>query len=871
MIARACMLATVFLLSCLTASAEVDFSTAERLNTYTNDSFARKANPLALANASGEVLVIWEDHRNGTAELYGQLLDSESNPVGGNFNLTGGEAIAEWQYDIASFPNGNFLVAWSSGVGFWQQIKFTILSPLGATILPTQTLENGEGNRGTNFPAVGVLDDATFVIAFIPDDTGDPSVEIQRFTASGNPIAPRVMLDSMDNFNDFAFTDVAVADGGNLLVTYQREIDFRDNNIAAVVLDPDLQVLNTHLVLNPVEGEAYNPSCLSLPDGHFGVFWMDESTDVFVGEVFAQKVLSTGQLDGSAGLVAGYTGSGGSSDRYPRPVRNGEQMAVSLVAEFKGLTTINSDLEGQGTAIFEGYNLAPFAVEGGFASVLGRSVRTNFAVFANTIDVQRGDEILRINDDELSGEELVTEIAMREDGSGLLLWQFDTSGKRIIYGQVLGAGNTLEGDPFVFTTASTGYESIALAEDGSFAIFYVEFRDFNSYFYVNIYDAEGNLMQNTLVRETSGTALISLTNGIIYNPASEDYAVWSRIFGNEATSFNIQRISATGQLAGSLMTIGALEGHSDFYVEARDNGECVIMSMEKESFTVSDVYLTVLNPQYAVSAGPIRMNSVLQAATPSQHRLWLDEAGGAWVRYFYNSSAELPEGVDSRFVVQTIGTGTLPSEEYFLPSLSGIRAQFSYNGKVVLLEKSSDDYSIHRFDPQSGELTEQLIFEEEPLREDFRFIPHGNQLSLIFHEARTPGRSFDLFRFIAEDGDNDGFFTLTDCVDTAPAIFPGAIDLPGNGIDEDCDGADAGSEVFGAVGYFNGWGNTWFGWVNIAALPFVYTYADGWLYASSDGNGGVFLYNLQTEVWMWTSPLFYPWVFSFSDGWFERG
>lgn len=42
------------------------------------------------------------------------------------------------------------------------------------------------------------------------------------------------------------------------------------------------------------------------------------------------------------------------------------------------------------------------------------------------------------------------------------------------------------------------------------------------------------------------------------------------------------------------------------------------------------------------------------------------------------------------------------------------------------------------------------------------------------------------------DGDGDGAWTVQDCDDDEATVFPGAEDVPADGVDQDCDGVDSG-------------------------------------------------------------------------------
>jgi len=60
----------------------------------------------------------------------------------------------------------------------------------------------------------------------------------------------------------------------------------------------------------------------------------------------------------------------------------------------------------------------------------------------------------------------------------------------------------------------------------------------------------------------------------------------------------------------------------------------------------------------------------------------------------------------------------------------------------------------------------------------------------IYFDLNPPIFTNETKNILASDDDMDGFFSIEDCNDQVSTIYPGALEIPNNQIDEDCDGFD---------------------------------------------------------------------------------
>lgn len=149
---------------------------------------------------------------------------------------------------------------------------------------------------------------------------------------------------------------------------------------------------------------------------------------------------------------------------------------------------------------------------------------------------------------------------------------------------------------------------------------------------------------------------------------------------------------------------------------------------------------------------------------------------GSGVYLDYNVLPSLPPSVGFKSVEPTTNrAGTFVATVDATDNRGILRVDFSVGGKTFTVNRPQADGRTFTLSVPADQVpagTHTLIA---------RAIDHVGNFA-----TATAGVTLTL-----ADRDGDGVLEDTDCNDFAPLVKPGATEIPGNGLDEDCNGADA--------------------------------------------------------------------------------
>jgi hypothetical protein len=466
-------------------------------------------------------------------------------------------------------------------------------------------------------------------------------------------------------------------------------------------------------------------------------------------------------------------------------------MAVANARSITSITYLYSNLQPNTSKTYEGTHVYPVAMKNKIAPVSNRNHTSdgqhtsNVSFIGNrNIVLFDGNELIKVNDDQNSIDDYIVDVSIRPDGSGLVLWGDVKNEKMVVFGQRFSADNQPEGEPFELANAVTGHVDIAHAQDGSFAIYFLEFDNRQTSYYVSFYDSKGELIRTKYFGTKDGTAIIPLWQGIEYSPKENEYWIWER--NGDGLTVRVSDIRG-----GNVKPAEVILDESDianFRWTARDDGDMVITYQSIQNR--ENAYIIVAAPNLIVPKDPIRLNEQVDSYSNLTHQLIRGTDNRVWVLYKMNQT-DASSGLSNPYVLREWTADNTLGDPRLVPSDGDLEGWTFNNGKIQLWEERPNGMYLISIDPDSYERTEEMIFTIEDFQQDFEFKAHETGVTTFFEDVRTPGRGYDIFSFQINDKDQDGFYNIQECDDSRANINPMAEDIPNNGIDENCDGKDA--------------------------------------------------------------------------------
>jgi hypothetical protein len=272
-----------------------------QVNTYTT---ASQFSSAVTRGAFGGYVVIWtsadaqDGDRNG---VYGRRFDSGggADPV---FLVNQTTTLSQSFPDVASDPDGNFVVTWVSDLqdGDNSAVVARVYDNSGAPNSAEFIVNTVTAGNQFN-PHVGVADDGTSVVVFVDSgglDGDGRGIFARRFAALGAPLGNQFQVNAFTTYSQDN-PGVAVAPDGSFLVVWTAASqNDRDGDGQAIIgrrFNTSGAASGNELIVNSyTTGNQLNATVSSGPGGDYLVVWDASGQDGSGIGVFARRFDAAG-------------------------------------------------------------------------------------------------------------------------------------------------------------------------------------------------------------------------------------------------------------------------------------------------------------------------------------------------------------------------------------------------------------------------------------------------------------------------------------------------------------------------------------------------------------------------------------------------
>jgi len=263
-----------------------------------NDSNANCWNvSFAVSEYNQLIFAVWQDERNGldNPDIYGQFFDLQLNPIGSNFCIhssTG--AVAQTNPAVAAKSDGGFVVVWED----YRNGSANIYGRCFASDAKPETddfLVNASSDPML-MPAVAADSIGSFVVTWLADESNDFNIYARKFNNNGVALMGPFKVN--DDENGFQwFPAIASSSNGESIIVWEDKRD-GNSNIYGQRLRSDCSKRAGNFRIDDAQGDnqQWRPK-ITYGGKRFVVVWEDFRNDP--NGIFAQWIDASLMAEGS--------------------------------------------------------------------------------------------------------------------------------------------------------------------------------------------------------------------------------------------------------------------------------------------------------------------------------------------------------------------------------------------------------------------------------------------------------------------------------------------------------------------------------------------------------------------------------------------
>ncbi len=261
-------------------------------------------NPAVAMDGLGYFVVVWQDSRTGSWEINGQYFDWFGNKVGEYFTVNENTDMAQTTPAIAMNQNGNFVVVWQDGRNYGVfDVYFQRYDSTGTAIGGNVEVSTHTGQEsGAYSPRVALLENGTYMIVW---EYGTPrSVWGRIYDWNGEPRTDIFRVNAIETICHFS--DVHTVPGNLFVVAWDAMLDDDEYKIVSRAFDSNGNSPGPEITICDAEGNQSHPAVAVDNRANFVFVWEDDRNgqpDIYGTAVGFDMPLNVCAASGYDGMV----------------------------------------------------------------------------------------------------------------------------------------------------------------------------------------------------------------------------------------------------------------------------------------------------------------------------------------------------------------------------------------------------------------------------------------------------------------------------------------------------------------------------------------------------------------------------------------